>query len=74
MMSIASGSCRVPLLFFLLLLWPLNSLVSRLVAALPAVVGLPATCTAERPSELFSQSLFMSVNCSMTVNLSFHQR
>ena len=61
-----SSSC---FLLLLLLLWPLNSLFSRLVAALPAAVGLSATRTAERPSELISQSLFMSVHGCMTVTL-----
>jgi hypothetical protein len=59
---------------FFLFLWPFNSLFSRLVAALPAVVGMPATRTAERLSELISQSLFMSVHLYMTVTLTSQQR
>ena len=42
-----------------------------LVAALPAVVGIPATRTAERLSELSSQTLSVSVHASMSVTLYF---
>ena len=41
-----------------------------LVAALPAVVGAHPTRTAERLSELISQSQSMSVHHSMSVNIS----